>query len=123
MKKLLTGILTAGLALSLGILGVSAASGANYRDDNNDGICDYKENSTIVCVNDKDQDGICDYREPVSASCINDRDGDGLCDYREDGERPLDGSGSHHRGQNSGLAGGEQENTGRGGGMQHRRGR
>lgn len=152
MKKNLTGIVSTGLALTLGILGVSAASGSGqnaavterdrdgsgvfgeapaktddgkvkYRDDNGDGICDYKESVSVVCVNDSDGDGVCDYRENAPAACFNDSDGDGACDYKEDNERPLKGSGAHCGWQKNSQPGTDQGNSSLGRSIQHRRGR
>lgn len=87
MKKILTGIVSTGLALTLGILGVSAASGSGQN------------------------------------AAVTERDRDGSCDYREDNESPLKGSGAHCGWQENSQPGTDQENSGQGRGIQHRRGR
>ena len=104
MKKILTGIVSTGLALTLGILGVSAASGSGQNaavtERDRDGSCVFgeapaKTDDGKVKYRDDNGDGICDYKESVSVVCVNDSDGDGICDYREDNESPLKGSGAH----------------------------
>lgn len=132
MKKILTGIVSTGLALTLGILGVSAASGSGQNaavtERNRDGSCVFgeapaKTDDGKVKYRDDNGDGICDYKESVSVVCVNDSDGDGICDYREDNERPLKGSGAHCGWQENSQPGTDQENSGQGRGIQHRRGR
>ena len=73
MKKILTGIVSTGLALTLGILGVSAASGSG-------------QNAAVT-------------------------------------ERDRDGSSAHCGWQGNRQPGTDQENSGQGRGIQHRRGR
>lgn len=132
MKKILTGIVSTGLALTLGILGVSAASGSGQNaavtERDRDGSCVFgeapaKTDDGKVKYRDDNGDGICDYKESVSVVCVNDSDGDGICDYREDNERPLKGSGAHCGWQENSQPGTDQENSGQGRGIQHRRGR
>lgn len=132
MKKILTGIVSTGLALTLGILGVSAASGSGQNaavtERDRDGSCVFGENPAKtddgkVKYRDDNGDGICDYKESTSVVCFNDSDGDGICDYREDNERPLKGSGAHCGWQENSQPGTDQENSGQGRGIQHRRGR
>ena len=132
MKKILTGIVSTGLALTLGILGVSAASGSGQNaavtERNRDGSCVFgeapaKTDDGKVKYRDDNGDGICDYKESVSVVCVNDSDGDGICDYREDNESPLKGSGAHCGWQENSQPGTDQENSGQGRGIQHRRGR
>ena len=132
MKKILTGIVSTGLALTLGILGVSAASGSGQnaavteRDRDGSGVFGEAPAKTAdgkVKYRDDNGDGICDYKESVSVVCVNDSDGDGICDYREDNERPLKGSGAHCGWQENSQPGTDQENSGQGRGIQHRRGR
>lgn len=132
MKKILTGIVSTGLALTLGILGVSAASGSGQNaavtERDRDGSCVFGENPAKtddgkVKYRDDNGDGICDYKESVSVVCVNDSDGDGICDYREDNESPLKGSGAHCGWQENSQPGTDQENSGQGRGIQHRRGR
>lgn len=84
MRKLLTGIVTMGLLLSVGITTTFAAGtarGRNFADTNNDGICDYYNTSCQFV--DNDGDGICD--NCGFAGCgmgigYIDADGDGICD-------------------------------------------
>lgn len=132
MKKILTGIVSTGLALTLGILGVSAASGSGQNaavtERDRDGSCVFgeapaKTDDGKVKYRDDNGDGICDYKESVSVVCVNDSDGDGICDYREDNESPLKGSGAHCGWQENSQPGTDQENSGQGRGIQHRRGR
>ena len=132
MKKILTGIVSTGLALTLGILGVSAASGSGQNaavtERDRDGSCVFGENPAKtddgkVKYRDDNGDGICDYKESVSVVCVNDSDGDGICDYKEDNESPLKGSGAHCGWQENSQPGTDQENSGQGRGIQHRRGR
>lgn len=132
MKKILTGIVSTGLALTLGILGVSAASGSGQnaavteRDRDGSGVfgeAPAKTDDGKVKYRDDNGDGICDYKESTSVVCFNDSDGDGICDYREDNERPLKGSGAHCGWQENSQPGTDQENSGQGRGIQHRRGR
>ena len=132
MKKILTGIVSTGLALTLGILGVSAASGSGQNaavtERDRDGSCVFgeapaKTDDGKVKYRDDNGDGICDYKESTSVVCFNDSDGDGICDYREDNERPLKGSGAHCGWQENSQPGTDQENSGQGRGIQHRRGR
>ena len=132
MKKILTGIVSTGLALTLGILGVSAASGSGQNaavtERDRDGSCVFgeapaKTDDGKVKYRDDNGDGICDYKESVSVVCVNDSDGDGICDYREDNESPLKGSGAHCGWQENSQPGTDQENSGQGSGIQHRRGR
>jgi len=132
MKKILTGIVSTGLALTLGILGVSAASSSGQNaavtERDRDGSCVFGENPAKtddgkVKYRDDNGDGICDYKESVSVVCVNDSDGDGICDYREDNESPLKGSGAHCGWQENSQPGTDQENSGQGRGIQHRRGR
>ena len=73
MKKILTGIVSTGLALTLGILGVSAASGSGQN----------------AAVTERDRDGSCAH-----------------CEWQENSQTGTD-----------------QENSGQGRGIQHRRGR
>ena len=132
MKKILTGIVSTGLALTLGILGVSAASGSGQNaavtERDRDGSCVFgeapaKTDDGKVKYRDDNGDGICDYKESVSVVCVNDSDGDGICDYKEDNESPLKGSGAHCGWQENSQPGTDQENSGQGRGIQHRRGR
>ena len=132
MKKILTGIVSTGLALTLGILGVSAASGSGQNaavtERDRDGSCVFGENPAKtddgkVKYMDDNGDGICDYKESVSVVCVNDSDGDGICDYREDNERPLKGSGAHCGWQKNSQPGTDQGNSSLGRSIQHRRGR
>lgn len=132
MKKILTGIVSTGLALTLGILGVSAASGSGQNaavtERDRDGSCVFGENPAKtddgkVKYRDDNGDGICDYKESVSVVCVNDSDGDGICDYREDNERPLKGSGAHCGWQKNSQPGTDQGNSSLGRSIQHRRGR
>ena len=132
MKKILTGIVSTGLALTLGILGVSAASGSGQdaavteRDRDGSGVfgeAPAKTDDGKVKYRDDNGDGICDYKESTSVVCFNDSNGDGICDYREDNERPLKGSGAHCGWQENSQPGTDQENSGQGRGIQHRRGR
>ena len=132
MKKILTGIVFTGLALTLGILGVSAASGSGQNaavtERDRDGSCVFgeapaKTDDGKVKYRDDNGDGICDYKESVSVVCVNDSDGDGICDYREDNERPLKGSGAHCGWQKNSQPGTDQGNSSLGRSIQHRRGR
>ncbi len=132
MKKILTGIVSTGLALTLGILGVSAASGSGQNaavtERDRDGSCVFgeapaKTDDGKVKYRDDNGDGICDYKESVSVVCVNDSDGDGICDYREDNERPLKGSGAHCGWQKNSQPGTDQGNSSLGRSIQHRRGR
>lgn len=132
MKKILTGIVSTGLALTLGILGVSAASSSGQNaavtERDRDGSCVFgeapaKTDDGKVKYRDDNGDGICDYKESVSVVCVNDSDGDGICDYKEDNESPLKGSGAHCGWQENSQPGTDQENSGQGRGIQHRRGR
>ena len=132
MKKILTGIVSTGLALTLGILGVSAASGSGQNaavtERDRDGSCVFgeapaKTDDGKVKYRDDNGDGICDYKENTYAACFNDSDGDGACDYKEDNESPLKGSGAHCGWQENSQPGTDQENSGQGSGIQHRRGR
>ena len=124
MKKILTGIVSTGLALTLGILGVSAASSSGQNaavtERDRDGSCVFGENPAKtddgkVKYRDDNGDGICDYKESVSVVCVNDSDGDGICDYKEDS--------AHCGWQENSQPGTDQENSGQGRGIQHRRGR
>ena len=132
MKKILTGIVSTGLALTLGILGVSAASGSGQNaavtERDRDGSCVFgeapaKTDDGKVKYRDDNGDGICDYKESGSVVCVNDSDGDGICDYREDNERPLKGSGAHCGWQKNSQPGTDQGNSSLGRSIQHRRGR
>lgn len=132
MKKILTGIVSTGLALTLGILGVSAASSSGQNaavtERDRDGSCVFGENPAKtddgkVKYRDDNGDGICDYKESVSVVCVNDSDGDGICDYREDNERPLKGNGAHCGWQKNSQPGTDQGNSSLGRSIQHRRGR
>ena len=145
MKKILTGIVSTGLALTLGILGVSAASGSGqnaavterdrdgscvfgeapaktddgkvkYRDDNGDGICDYKERPMLSASTTVTETA---YAITVSTTATE----TAACDYKEDNESPLKGSGAHCGWQENSQPGTDQENSGQGRGIQHRRGR
>ena len=77
MKKILTGIVSTGLALTLGILGVSAASSSGQNaavtERDRDGSCVFGENPAKtddgkVKYRDDNGDGICDYKESVSVA-------------------------------------------------------
>jgi hypothetical protein len=81
MKKVVYVMVIVALVLSVGVVGVFAASetrGKNFIDANSDGVCD---NAT-----DEDGDGVCD-------NCPN------------DGIRPLDGTGKQNRNNNGNGAG------------------
>ena len=132
MKKILTGIVSTGLALTLGILGVSAASGSGQNaavtERDRDGSCVFgeapaKTDDGKVKYRDDNGDGICDYKENTYVVCVNDSDGNGVCDYREDNERPLKGNGAHCGWQKNSQPGTDQGNSSLGRGIQHRRGR
>lgn len=121
MKKLLTGIFTAAMVLSIGATGAFAAcmgQGRRYTDANGDGVCDnltYRTQSTAcarfvdsngdgICDScgtgygfvDANGDGICDNQGAhcQNGTCGNgyvDANGDGVCDNQ--GSRPRNGSG------------------------------
>lgn len=62
MKRILTGILTAALLLSIGTTSALAAGVCHRRNDTNeagDGICDYAH--TACTYADENEDGICDF--------------------------------------------------------------
>ena len=110
MKKLLTGIFTAAMVLSIGATGAFAAcmgQGRRYTDANAEGVCDnptYRTQST-ACARfaDSNGDGICDScgsgygfvdANGQNGTCGNgyvDANGDGVCDNQ--GSRPRNGSG------------------------------
>ena len=88
MKRVLTGILTAALAVSLCAATAFAAGprgGRYFVDADGDGICD---NAGSRCVYlDVDKDGVCDICGAEHGSCpagkglaFVDADGDGICD-------------------------------------------
>lgn len=99
MKKAMTTIAALALAAGVCATGVFAA-GRNFRDANNDGICD---NRTTLCAQ-----GQC------SSWCTGfvDADGDGVCDNRSDA------TGLCGR-QGTGLAAGSHHNAGHGWGGHH----
>ncbi len=88
MKRVLTGILTAALAVSLCAATAFAAGprcGRYYVDADGDGVCD---NIGSQCAYvDADGDGLCDLCGAEHGSCPTgkgmafvDKDGDGICD-------------------------------------------
>lgn len=101
MKKVFTGMISAGAVFLLGLLCVSASDfsgrqetaairardGSCSYDADRDGACDRRADLSTVCVYDADGDGTCDRRADLSAPCVYDADGDGACDRRESGGR------------------------------------
>lgn len=84
MKKILTGIATMALVVSVSSITAFAAGGGrgrNFVDNDNDGVCDYYNNSCQFV--DDDGDGICDNcglgTHGMGARYV-DADGDGVCD-------------------------------------------
>ena len=101
MKKWILGVLAAALTLGALVTTVSAA-GRNgrgacdgtgavcaYVDENQDGICDWRDSACGAqeCRGDLDGDGICDRCGAVwgEDGCQADRNGDGVCDYAGSG--------------------------------------
>ena len=85
MKKVLAGILTAVLVLSLSTVSVLAAGpgcGRNFVDADGDGVCDYA--GSHCRYTDENGDGICDNCGALAGACggqnFVDADGDGVCD-------------------------------------------
>lgn len=82
MKKLLAGIVTMGLVLSVGgttAFAAGAACGRNFIDAGNKGVCGYY--NTFCQFVDADGDGICDNCGLGGCSIgYVDVDGDGVCD-------------------------------------------
>lgn len=109
MKKLLTGIVTMGLMLSVECTTAFAAGagcGRNFIDADNNGVCDYYNTSCQFV--DADGDGICDNRGSGECSIgYVDADGDGVCDNRSTGT-PQNGTGLR------GRSGGQRGNGRRG---------
>ena len=88
MKKVFTGIISAGAVSLLGLLCVSAADFSGQKEtagiQARDGSCVARtEASPAVCACDADGDGTCDRKADSSAACVYDADGDGTCDRRE----------------------------------------
>ncbi len=86
MKKILTGLLVAVLAVSAGTVTTFAAEsvyGKHYADCNGDGVCDYcgqEDGCNLEICNvkgryfvDKDGDGICDNCAEGSSKCKSQR--------------------------------------------------
>lgn len=108
MKKVLAGILSTALALSLGATAAFAAGpgcGRYFADADGDGICD---NAGSQCAYvDADGDGICDvcgaaHTRPGGGRCFVDADGDGVCDNYQSGQ----GLGCGRGGRGNGFRGG-----------------
>lgn len=106
MKKLVSGLLACGLALSLEAVCVSAANRENrsaFTDADRNGICDNRTQESVCPRNggrngflDENLDGVCDKRTEEAACprngdrCQNSRG----CGNRED--RPGHGGNGHH---------------------------
>ena len=70
MKKVLAGILTVAVLLTIGITCAFAAepgAGRNYVDANGDGVCDYSHNRCQYI--DADNNGVCDNYTARQARC------------------------------------------------------
>jgi len=90
MKKLLTGIVTMGLVLTVSgttAFAAGAANRSNFTDADNNGFCDYC-NASCQFI-DADGDGVCDNygsgRNGKGMGCGTryvDADGDGICDNK-----------------------------------------
>ena len=88
MKKLLSGIVTGVMVLSLGTVSVFAAGPgckSNFTDTDGNGICDYADG--VCAYADTDGDGICDSCGTGHGNCLTghglafaDADEDGICD-------------------------------------------
>lgn len=125
MKKLLTGIVTAALVVTVITTSVFAASsgrGRNFTDANSDGVCDnagtscqYKNGGNVCgsrkgeCKDqnradnfvDENNDGVCDNytgecKGKNRADNFIDENNDGICDNRADRVRPQDGTGKRN---------------------------
>ncbi len=107
MKKLLAGILTASLVLSIGTISAFASTstgGSNFVDADKDGVCDY--HNTNCSYVDADGDGVCDNcpedgRHLQRGRGFVDNDGDGICDNNDGLTNSQDGAGLQrgHRGR------------------------
>ena len=97
MKKLVTGILTAVLVLGVGVTSAFAAGrGCHFRDEYNDGVCNFAYTSCTFV--DADEDGICDncginIDEMGYSRHYIDADNDGVCDNYTEGVCPQNGAG------------------------------
>ena len=88
MKKVFTGMISAGAVFLLGLLCVSAADFSGQKEtagiQARDGSCVARtEASLAVCACDADGDGTCDRKADSSTVCVYNADGDGTCDRRE----------------------------------------
>lgn len=107
MKRVLTGILTALLTISLcGVTAFAAGPGGgrHFVDTDGDGVCD---NAGSQCVYvDADGDGVCDSCGAIHAQLgggnFVDADGDGVCDHYQSGRGCGRGArtGGHRGGRN-----------------------
>lgn len=111
MKKVLAGILSTALALSLGATAAFAAGpgcGRYFADADGDGICD---NAGSQCAYvDADGDGVCDvcgaaHTRPGVGRYFVDVDGDGVCDNYQSGQGRGCGRGGQC-GRGNGFRGG-----------------
>lgn len=112
MKKVLAGILSAALVLSLGLTAAFAAGsecGRYFVDADGDGICD---NAGSGCAYaDADGDGICDicgvsHAQSGGGRYFVDADGDGICDNYQSGQGRGCGHGGQCGGRGHGFRGG-----------------
>ena len=121
MKKLLVGILTAGLVLSVvttSVLATGQEQKRKFADTNSDGICDYAGENCLYADQDstnqgsgqnfvdEDNDGVCDNFDPdkdngnqASGSGQNfvDEDNDGICDNFDSSTGLCNGLGQKNR--------------------------
>lgn len=109
MKKIAFGMIVGAATLTIGtsvLFAAETSGGNNYVDVNQDGICDYLQDTSAVMQStisncnqpsngyvDNDQDGICD--NYGTGNNYVDEDQDGICDHYA--SRPLDGSGNQYR--------------------------
>lgn len=85
MKKILTGILTAAVLVSITATTALAAGQGQARrftDNNGDGVCDYR---SVYCrYLDETEDDLQNYGQ--NRCQYTDEDGNGICDFRENRE-------------------------------------
>lgn len=98
MKKMLAGIITAAIVITMGTMSVMAAPGQYGPGSGN--------RSTAVSFTDEDNDGICDRCGKTQGFV--DKNGDGICDYGT-GTHPQDGTGMR---RGAGVRGGNGMGSG-----------
>lgn len=114
MKKVVFGMIVGAATLSIGtsvLFAAETSGGNNYVDVNQDGICDYLQDTSAVMQSaisncnqpssgytDNDQDGICD--NYGTGNNYVDEDQDGICDhFQQNSARGQAGSPGAGRGQ------------------------